>query len=111
MRIPQEHDDFSPWGVLMAALIVTVIAAAFVLMAWGIDACDRRATATPWTTIPEEINEIEVASFDEPTAAERSVGPARERLRGYGWLDQQADVAHIPIAEAIEIYLTRKEAR
>lgn len=107
MRIPQERDVISTRRVVQATVVITVLSAVYVLLAWGVDSCGPAALPTPWANIPEEINQVEVARFDEPTAAERSNSNVRERLKRYSWVDPQAGVVAIPIDKAAEIYLAR----
>lgn len=92
---------------MQGTVVITVLSVLYVLLAWGVDSCGPAATPTPWANIPEEINQVEVARFDEPTAAERSNAFLRERLNSYGWVDPEAGVVSIPISRAAEIYLER----
>lgn len=111
MRIPQEPDAIPAKRILQAATLVTAISAAFVLGAWGIDSCGPSAPPTPWATIPEEVNQLEVLRFDEESAAERGSISARKILDSYGWVDPESGVAHIPIGKAAAIYLARSKRR
>ena len=111
MRIPQEPSAIPAKRIIQATALITVLSAVFVLLAWGVDSCGPAARPTPWATIPEEINQVEVALFDEVTAAERGSISAREILDSYGWVDPEAGVVHIPIGKAAAVYLSRSGRR
>lgn len=111
---PQERDAIAIKGFWLGAAFVFLVSAAFVLIAWGIDACQRaalRADEVPatWTTPPEEINAVEVAPFADITATKRDAVAELARLRSYGWVDRHTGVVHVPIERAMELYLSRQE--
>lgn len=111
MEMKQEPDQISKKAVVLGTLVLTVVSAAFVLAAWALDEPAGPEVTSPWQVIPEEVNQIEVARFDEATAAERQTLAAGELLTSYGWVDQEAGVIRIPIERAIEIYLSRVEGK
>lgn len=66
--------------------------------------------------IPRQVNSYEVGivnqrvfALDQRAAQKRL--QQMERLESYGWVDRQAGVAHIPIDEAMKMYLQQQEQK
>ena len=111
----------------------TEIAAAQKEMSWpwiigvGVASIALFAVATVWSThilnttraemqpggpppIPKQVDQYEVGivnlrvfALDQRAAQKRL--QQMERLRSYGWVDRESGVAHIPVEEAIKMYL------
>jgi len=63
--------------------------------------------------LPKQVDQYEVGivnqrvfSLDQRAAQKRL--QQMERLRSYGWVDREAGVAHIPIDEAVKMYLAEQ---
>jgi len=66
--------------------------------------------------IPRQVNSYEVGivnqrvfALDQRAAQKRL--QQMERLESYGWVDRQAGLAHIPIDEAMKMYLQQQEQK
>jgi hypothetical protein len=66
--------------------------------------------------IPRQVNSYEVGivnqrvfALDQRAAQKRL--QQMERLDSYGWVDRQAGLAHIPIDEAMKMYLQQQEQK
>ena len=52
---------------------------------------------------------LRVFALDQRAAQKRL--QQMERLRSYGWVDREAGVAHIPIDEAMKMYLAEQQKK
>jgi hypothetical protein len=66
--------------------------------------------------IPRQVNSYEIGivnqrvfALDQRAAQKRL--QQMERLESYGWVDRQAGLAHIPIDEAMKMYLQQQEQK
>lgn len=116
-----ERRDLSPHGVLLflVGLAVTSVLIYFVL--WGfyayLNGFQRKQARmpSPLQTAHDNANtERVVQGFPQPRlqpnpAADLNKFRAQEEeiLNSYGWADQQAGIAHIPIEQAIDIIAQR----
>jgi len=128
---PFEREDLSPGAILgfLIGLAVVCVLVAVVLKAayWAMDRYDSahqpaasplvKATsdpearrATPRRATGEKIKE----SFPEPRLEENERGELNDvrlreeqELNSYGWVDEKAGVAHIPIERAMELTAQR----
>jgi len=116
-----ERRDLSPHGVLLflVGLAVTSVLIYFVL--WGFYAYlngfhgKQARMPSPLQTAHDNMNtERVVQGFPQPQlqpnpAADLNKFRAQEEeiLNSYGWADQQAGIAHIPIEQAIDIIAQR----
>jgi hypothetical protein len=64
--------------------------------------------------LPKQVDQYEVGivnqrvfALDQRAAQKRL--QQMERLRSYGWVDREAGVAHIPIDEAMKMYLAEQQ--
>ncbi|HMK31536.1 MAG TPA: hypothetical protein VK473_17770 [Terriglobales bacterium] len=103
-------------GFLLGLGLMTL---AMVLVAWGVliflnhAVTEQRAETAPppLTTIPQEVRRGDPAlNFPEPRLEkdERTdIGKLRAaneaRLNSYGWVDEKAGIAHIPIERAMDL--------
>ena len=100
--IEQEH-DVVPRGVVRAfgamigiGIVLSVLAT--LLLGHGSLGEVMRDISTP----PAQ---IETREFPRETDEERAQRLAAERLRGYGWVDRDGGLIHVPIEVALEMYL------
>ena len=66
--------------------------------------------------IPKQVDQYEVGivnlrvfALDQRAAQKRL--QQMERLRSYGWVDREAGIAHIPIDEAMKMYLAAQQPK
>src|SRR5262249_155977 len=66
--------------------------------------------------IPKQVDQYEVGivnlrvfALDQRAAQKRL--QQMERLRSYGWVDREAGVAHIPVEEAMKMYLAEQQKK
>jgi hypothetical protein len=52
---------------------------------------------------------LRVFSLDQRAAQKRL--QQMERLRSYGWVDREAGLAHIPVEEAMKMYVTDQQTK
>ncbi|AEI67399.1 hypothetical protein [Corallococcus macrosporus] len=87
-----------------------LVGLALLVVRWGVRAY------TPWAParFPPALGVSEVADvnqrpFELEDAAPRLREAQRARLRGYGWVDRDAGVIHIPVEQALEQVLSTEE--
>ena len=103
----RDQRSVSGWrvsGVLAGALIIFTF---FVVAAWAqLQQREKNLNPTgpsrPQQPGKAEINIVNTGLFELDTRAEDEKAEQRKRLHGYGWVDRDAGVVHIPIERAIE---------
>ncbi|WPB77300.1 hypothetical protein KYC5002_51020 [Archangium violaceum] len=103
----RDQRSVSGWrvsGVLAGALIIFTF---FVVAAWAqLQRREKNLNPTgpsrPQQLGKAEINIVNTGLFELDTRAEDEKAEQRKRLHGYGWVDRDAGVVHIPIERAIE---------
>ncbi|MFE8603884.1 hypothetical protein [Archangium violaceum] len=103
----RDQRSVSGWrvsGVLAGALIIFTF---FVVAAWAQLQRREKNLSPAGPTQPRqlgkaEINIVNTGLFELDTRAEDEKAEQRKRLHGYGWVDRDAGVVHIPIERAIE---------
>jgi len=124
--VAHEHSDINVRAVIMSAVIITaVVIASHILIYFTFGFLERgaagrdpevsplapSAAVMPPSTagspfLTETAPGVQLLT-NEPMALERHRAMESERLQGYGWVDQNAGVAHIPIDEAKRLILER----
>lgn len=116
-----ERRDLSPHAVLLFLVGLAVVSVLIYFMLWGFYGYlnafrqQRKQPAAPLQTVHDNVTtEQDIQRFPEPRlqpnpAADLNKFRAQEEqiLNSYGWADQQAGVAHIPIEQAIDIIVAR----
>lgn len=118
-----ERRDLSPHGVLLFLVGLAVVSVLIYFMLWGFYGYlnafrqQKARPAAPLQTAHDNLNppsEEVIQRFPEPRlqpnpAADLNKFRAQEEeiLNSYGWVDQQAGVAHIPIDQAMDIIAAR----
>ena len=115
-----ERRDLSPHGVLLFLVGLAVVSVLIYFVLWGfygyLNSFRQQRVhkpAVPLETVHDNLNpptgEV-VRHFPEPRLQANEVGDMskfraqeEEILNTYGWVDQQAGVAHIPIEQAIDV--------
>lgn len=103
----RDNRPVSGWfvsGVIAGALIVFTF---FVVGTWAqLQARERHLNpagpSEPQVLGKAEINIVNTGLFPLDTRAYEEKNQQLERLHGYGWVDRDAGVVHIPIEQAIE---------
>jgi hypothetical protein len=103
----QEEDLVPGWKVALPMLATLLISA--VLVVWAVQAVDaRQAELRPSGALPERwlgprhaVAKVREDLFDERrgTSLDRQ---QRAELHGYGWVDRDRGIVHIPIQRAID---------
>lgn len=111
----QQHMSW-PWIIGVG---VASIAIFFVAGVWSTHILNRtRAEMQPAgpPPIPKQVDQYEVGivnlrvfAMDQRAAQKRL--EQIERLRSYGWVDRESGVAHIPIDEAMKMYLAEQQKK
>jgi hypothetical protein len=121
-----EHSDVNIRAILSSAGIIAVVvivamASMYLLFGWFEHRALRaQPYISPLASPPVEMppTTMETPFFseaaggvplltDEPAALERHRAAERQRLHTYGWVDEGAGVAHIPIEEAMRLLVER----
>lgn len=118
-----ERRDLSPHAVLLFLVGLAVVSVLIYFMLWGfygyLNAFRQQKTRpiSPLQTVHDNLNpptERVIQSFPEPRLqpnppADLNKFRTQEEqiLNSYGWVDQQAGIAHIPIQQAIDIIAAR----
>jgi hypothetical protein len=69
-----------------------------------------RGASTPARLGQAEINLLNQLPFLLDTRAYRQQEEKVRRLHGYGWVDRERGLIHIPVEQAMELYLEREAA-
>jgi hypothetical protein len=123
--VAYEHSDVSVQPLLMAAVgLVAGTGVIFVLMAWTFGIMESRAAASdptlsplarPATQMPKTTTGSPYFGnapgpqllVEEPAALRKERGIEDEKLQTYGWVDEKARTARMPISEAKKLLLER----
>ena len=101
-----ENDRVNSRAVLLVGFGALAI---FILLSAASVAWIRHSNAvTPQATLPPEVGQskiglVEQQLFDTNLRGARDRAARQAHLDGYGWVDRQAGVLHIPIARAMEL--------
>jgi hypothetical protein len=111
MRVRQEED-------LMAGRAITVVAVAVLLLTlamcfWaaqllaGYEHAQRPSLRFPEARLPRptEASDIEQETFGRVPQARIDREQQRRRLHGFGWVERERGVVHVPIDRAIDLYV------
>lgn len=109
-----EKHDVDAGPVARSSIIITVLTVLAVLVAWayfrGLRELELRArrAAAPVVVHPPDRQppepRLQLAPFDDVKVLRQE---ERDLLDGYGFVDAQAGLTHIPIEEAMRIYVER----
>ncbi|MGE5207328.1 MAG: hypothetical protein ACM3PW_17085, partial [Chlamydiota bacterium] len=112
-----ERRDMSPHGVLLFLAGLAIVSVLIYFMLWGFYGYlngfkqKRAEMPSPLETAHDNANTQKVIqSFpeprlqaNEPADLNKFQAQQEQILNSYGWVDQQAGIAHIPIEQAIDI--------
>jgi hypothetical protein len=124
--VAHEHSDVHMGAIVTSALtLVCVVAVSMVAMVLVFNRLENKAAARdphvsplarPATDMPRTTNESPAFSTgvagpalltNEPRALSNYRGGQQKQLQFYGWVDEKAGVAHIPIDAAKKLILER----
>lgn len=113
-QIRYEQVDINSWSVTKFAMLLVVITILSLIVSWGYFAVlhrmdDGARPAMPAMDVQAPDREppaprLQRTPFDDVRALHAA---EQEQLEGYGWVDQAAGVARIPIERAMELYAQR----
>ena len=117
MKSTQEEDRVPGKRVMTVLVGVLVITAAFVLTAWLWADCrvaelgggpgPVAAPVEKMQQVPEGVKDMMVL-YDEPAPVYEQRDKKIRRLHGYGWVERDAGLIHIPIERAMELSLRER---
>jgi hypothetical protein len=118
-----EREDLGSRPVYGFLISLAILGILIYYVIWGIfyflDSFNRRSqqVRTPLVQVESNTREVRtthIQRFPEPRLEEDERGELagfrygeEERLNSYGWVDEKSGVAHIPIAQAIELTAER----
>ena len=126
-EVGHEHSDVNVRALIMSALVIVLVtAAAHVIIYFLFGYMESEAAANqaplspiarPATDMPRTTTQSPVFSqsaapgpqllTNEPMALEKHRADEQKRLQGFGWVDQNAGVAHISIEQAKKLIVER----
>jgi hypothetical protein len=102
-----------PWIIGVGLASIAIFAVATVWSTHILNATRAEMQPAGPAPIPKQVDEYEVGivnqrvfALDQRAAQKRL--QQMERLRSYGWVEREAGVAHIPIDEAMKMYLAEQ---
>jgi hypothetical protein len=102
-----------PWIIGVGVASIAIFAVATVWSTHILNATRAEMQPGGPPPIPKQVDQYEVGivnqrvfALDQRAAQKRL--QQMERLRSYGWVDREAGVAHIPIDEAMKMYLAEQ---
>ncbi len=125
--VAHEHSDVNLGALGMSVVVLSVVAAAsmlamYLLLGWferqakandpapspvAVPATEMPATTRTSPAFNAGITNAPQLLTNEPMALQLQEAAARERLQSYGWVDQNAGVARMPIDAAMKLVAER----
>jgi len=105
-----------PWiiGVGLASMAIFAVATVWSTHILDTTRAEMQPAGPP--PVPKGVDQYEVGivnqrvfALDQRAAQKRL--QQMERLRSYGWVDREAGLAHIPIEEAVKMYLAEQSKK
>ena len=105
-----------PWiiGVGVASIAIFAVATVWSTHILNVTRAEMQPGGPP--PIPKQVDQYEVGivnlrvfALDQRAAQKRL--QQMERLRSYGWVDREAGLAHIPVEEAMKMYLAEQQKK
>jgi hypothetical protein len=116
-EVAQAQQEMSwPWiiGVGVGSIAIFALATVWSTHILNTTRAEMQPGGPP--PIPKQVDQYEVGivnlrvfALDQRAAQKRL--QQMERLRSYGWVDREAGVAHIPIDEAMKMYLAEQQPK
>ena len=115
--VEQAQQEMSgPWiiGVGVASIAIFAVATVWSTHILNTTRAELQPAGPP--PIPKQVDQYEVGivnlrvfALDQRAAQKRL--QQMERLRSFGWVDREAGVAHIPIDDAMKMYLAEQQKK
>ncbi len=116
-EVAQAQQEMSwPWiiGVGVASIAIFALATVWSTHILNSTRAEMQPGGPP--PIPKQVDQYEVGivnlrvfALDQRAAQKRL--QQMERLRSYGWVDREAGLAHIPVEEAMKMYLADQQTK
>ncbi|HEX3343452.1 MAG TPA: hypothetical protein VHS09_02715, partial [Polyangiaceae bacterium] len=102
-EVRQEEDAVASRSLVRIGIVSGVVGVAGVLVAWALLGAAVGSTPgrRPRGPAPRELSGIEQDPIRDTRAAADLQAAQRRELEGWGWVDRDAGVAHIPIDRAM----------
>jgi nitrate reductase NapE component len=111
-EVGHELSDLSPrrisfFAIGLAALVIIALLVCYGLLVWMIKAEARRAEPpNQFAVLPEPMVQPRLAV--EPGRALKAMRRQEQtRLKGFGWVDQEKGIVHIPIERAMDMLVEK----
>lgn len=108
---PLQQDDriASRWIVLvlLGVVAISALSVSWVFVRIPPNLAAREAAPDIDRDAPRVINGVDWSLFSEAAPGIELREKQQQRLRSYGWVDRDRGIVHIPIDDAIDIYLSR----
>ena len=105
-----------PWIIGVGVASIAIFALATVWSTHILNATRAEMQPGGPPPIPRQVDQYEVGivnlrvfALDQRAAQKRL--QQMERLRSYGWVDREAGVAHIPVEEAMKMYVAGQQTK
>jgi hypothetical protein len=116
---PEAQADEHVAGTKVVAIGVTALVVFGAAVAWSAKILDRTArTLSPSGPLPvgkeigkTEIGIVDQTPFETTRGAELYRREQLKRLNGYGWVDPNKGIIHVPIDRAIDELLSQQQGR
>lgn len=116
MKITQEPDRFNNRVVSLVAAVTIAVTVAGVLIAWGLlrlstdpsGVAGIRSAGRAQNT-PSQVSSIDLTLFRRETPPQGVV--SHPRLRTYGFVEKEEGIIHVPLEQAMRLYLQRSRSR
>lgn len=118
-----EHEDLGTRPIIGFILSLVIAGILIYYIVWGVfhflDAFDKKnqQVRTPLVQVesnPREVQDQQVQQFPEPRLEQNERTELNgfrlqeeQRLNSYGWVDEKAGIAHIPIEQAMQLIAQR----
>jgi hypothetical protein len=115
--VAQAQQEMSwPWIIGVGVASITIFALATVWSTHILNTTRAELQPAGPPPIPKQVDQYEVGIVNlRVFAADQRAAQKRlqqiERLRTYGWVDREAGVAHIPVDEAMKMYLAEQQKK
>jgi hypothetical protein len=124
-EVAHEHSDIDIQAIIWSGVMLIVVCLATAVLMYGTFGLFERLAAqndppvSPLAAAPTEMPPTTTESsyfgaapapklmVNEPAALLKQRAGEASQLKGYGWVDQAAEVAHVPIDEAKKLILQR----
>jgi hypothetical protein len=115
VRIEQQPDEIQAGKALAVTAVALVVTVLGVIVAWRLEVFELVRVHPRWSERlpppPETVGPTELSLFERDAPGFALFARQRAELETFGWVDREAGIAHIPIADAMTLYLERHAAQ